>query len=100
MRIYESRRHTVYTEDAVLILYLGQLIYSSKFDNNDDEILITVADMIRDSTKIENEITITDVKIKDNIAEINIIEFPIESNSKVTNKVEKDENNMKFYIEI
>jgi len=98
-KIYEIQRHKIGIENMNMAVHLGQLIYRNKYNREDDEIVVEVADMIREGTEIENKIVISGMQIENNIIELMVIEFPIKPDGKVTMQAAYDEDEDKWYIE-
>lgn len=100
-RVYEINRETITIRSLSMAVLLGQLAYKVKHDIEDDELVVKVANRLREGLGIENKFGMYNLKINNNAntIELDIIEFPIKPDGKVIHP-NLDMEVDKLYIEV
>ena len=81
-------------------LIFGQVIYKNNHNIIDDELTINIANFLRDVSEIENKIKINNITVKDNILEVEVVEFPIKPDNTVSTETYYDEEKELWYLNI
>jgi len=100
-RVYEINRETITIRSLSMAVLLGQLVYKSTHGIEDDELVVYVANRLREELNIENKFGIYNLRVNGNvnIIELDIIEFPIKPDGKVIHP-NLDMEVDKLYIEV
>ncbi|OQY06364.1 MAG: hypothetical protein B6I28_06440 [Fusobacteriia bacterium 4572_132] len=95
-----STEHVFEFSEMKVALIFGQVIYKNNHNIIDDELTINIANFLRDVSEIENKIKINNITVKDNILEVEVVEFPIKPDNTVSTETYYDEEKELWYLNI